>query len=147
DAAALVHVGQPRHQVDAAAHLERGGRRVVLVFEEEAATEQRRQRGPFVERRRVHVLPDDGGRRFNIRARWPVHGLLLPGERGELLRIRAGLFRGVVAMEQKTGVSSLYAEFFQGYGAEIGLFCPEFCPNSTHKPTYTFSSRRLTSAI
>jgi hypothetical protein len=39
-------------------------------------------------------------------------------------------------MEQKTGVSSLCAEFFQGYRVEIRLFCPAFRPNSTYKPTY-----------
>ena len=36
-------------------------------------------------------------------------------------------------MDQKTGIGSLYDEFFRGYGAEISLFCPEFASNSTHK--------------
>ena len=36
-------------------------------------------------------------------------------------------------MEQKTGIRSLYDEFFRGYGAEIRLFCPDFRPNSTYK--------------
>ena len=40
-------------------------------------------------------------------------------------------------MEQKTGVSSLYAEFFPDYGADIRLFYPAFRPNSTYKPTST----------
>src|SRR6478736_556628 len=40
-------------------------------------------------------------------------------------------------MDQKTGISSLYDEFFQGYGAEIRLSCPDFRPNSTYKPTST----------
>jgi hypothetical protein len=44
-------------------------------------------------------------------------------------------------MEQKTGVSPLYDEFFRGYGAEIRLFCPEFCPNSTYKQSSTPSFR------
>jgi hypothetical protein len=44
-------------------------------------------------------------------------------------------------MEQETGVRSLCDEFFRGYGAEIGLFCPDFRPNSTYKPTYTPSVR------
>jgi hypothetical protein len=39
-------------------------------------------------------------------------------------------------MEQKTGVRSLYAEFFRGYGAEIRLFRPDFRSNWTYKPTY-----------
>ena len=38
-------------------------------------------------------------------------------------------------MDQKTGIRSLYDEFFRGYGAEIRLFCPDFRPNSTYKPT------------
>jgi hypothetical protein len=40
-------------------------------------------------------------------------------------------------MDQETGIRSLYDEFFQGYGDEIRLFCPEFRPNSTYKPTST----------
>jgi hypothetical protein len=36
-------------------------------------------------------------------------------------------------MEQKSGIRSLYDEFFRGYGAEIGLPCPEFRQNSTYK--------------
>ena len=40
-------------------------------------------------------------------------------------------------MEQKTGIRSLYDEFFQGYGAEVRLICLGFRPNSTYKPTYT----------
>ncbi len=40
-------------------------------------------------------------------------------------------------MEQKTGIRSLYDEFFRVYGAELRLFCPDFCPNSTYKPTST----------
>jgi hypothetical protein len=39
-------------------------------------------------------------------------------------------------MDQKTGIRSLYDEFFRAYGAEIRLFCPEFRPNSTYKPAY-----------
>jgi hypothetical protein len=39
-------------------------------------------------------------------------------------------------MEQKTGIRPLYAEFFRGYGARIGLFSPEFHLNSTYNPTY-----------
>jgi hypothetical protein len=44
-------------------------------------------------------------------------------------------------MEQKTGIRSLYDEFFRGYGAGIGLFCPEFGPNSAYKRSSTLSSR------
>ncbi len=40
-------------------------------------------------------------------------------------------------MDQKTGIGSLYDEFFRGYGAEIRLFCPESRPNSTYKLTST----------
>jgi hypothetical protein len=40
-------------------------------------------------------------------------------------------------MDQKTGIGSLYDEFFWAYGAEIRPFCPEFRPNSTYKWTYT----------
>ena len=40
-------------------------------------------------------------------------------------------------MEQKTGIRSLYDEFFRGYGAEMRLICPDVRPNSTYKPTYT----------
>ena len=40
-------------------------------------------------------------------------------------------------MEQETAIGSLYDEFFRGYGPEIRLFCPDFRPNSTYKPTYT----------
>ncbi len=36
-------------------------------------------------------------------------------------------------MEQKTGIRSLYDEFFRGYGAEIRPFAPNFCSNSTYK--------------
>jgi hypothetical protein len=36
-------------------------------------------------------------------------------------------------MDQKTGIRSLFAEFFRGYGAEIRLICPRFRPNSTYK--------------
>ena len=43
-------------------------------------------------------------------------------------------------MEQKTGIRSLYDEFFQGYKAEIRLFCPASRPNSTYKPAYTLFS-------
>src|SRR4051812_40964927 len=43
-------------------------------------------------------------------------------------------------MEQETGIGSLYAEFFRGYGAKIGLFCREFRPNSTYKQSYPRSS-------
>ena len=39
-------------------------------------------------------------------------------------------------MDQKTGIGSLYDEFFRGYGAEIRLFCPDFRPNSTYKPIF-----------
>jgi hypothetical protein len=42
-------------------------------------------------------------------------------------------------MEQKTGIKSLYDEFFRGYGAEIRLLCPDFRPNSRYKPTPTIS--------
>jgi hypothetical protein len=42
-------------------------------------------------------------------------------------------------MEQKTGIRSLYDEFFRGYRAEIGLYCPDFRPNSTYKSTSTIS--------
>jgi hypothetical protein len=31
-------------------------------------------------------------------------------------------------MEQKTGKRSFYDEFFQGYGAEVGLSRPVFLP-------------------
>jgi hypothetical protein len=44
-------------------------------------------------------------------------------------------------MDQKTGIRSLYDEFFQGYGAEISLFCLELLSNSTYKPTYALSSQ------
>jgi hypothetical protein len=44
-------------------------------------------------------------------------------------------------MEQKTGVGSLYAEFFRGYGAEIRPFSFDFRPNSTYKWNYTPSPR------
>jgi hypothetical protein len=37
-------------------------------------------------------------------------------------------------MEKKTGVRSLYAKFFRGYGAEIRLFRPDFRTNWTYKP-------------
>ena len=47
-------------------------------------------------------------------------------------------------MEQKTGIRSLYDEFFRGYGAEIRLVCPDFRPNSTYKRTSTPS---LTTAM
>ena len=40
-------------------------------------------------------------------------------------------------MEQKTGIRSLYDELFQGYGAEIRLFCPDVRPHSTYKHTST----------
>jgi hypothetical protein len=40
-------------------------------------------------------------------------------------------------MDQKTGIRSLYAEFFPGYGAEIRLSRPDFRPNSTYKRTST----------
>jgi hypothetical protein len=36
-------------------------------------------------------------------------------------------------MDQDTGIGSLYAEFFWGYGAEIRRSCPSFRPNSTYK--------------
>jgi hypothetical protein len=39
-------------------------------------------------------------------------------------------------MDQETGISWLYDEFFRGYGAEIRLFCPDFRPKSTYKRTY-----------
>ena len=39
-------------------------------------------------------------------------------------------------MDQETGIGSLYAEFFRGYGAEIRLICPDFRPNSTYKRSY-----------
>jgi hypothetical protein len=40
-------------------------------------------------------------------------------------------------MEQKTRIRSLYVEFFQGYGAGIRLFRPDFRPISTYKQSYT----------
>jgi hypothetical protein len=39
-------------------------------------------------------------------------------------------------MEQKTGVSSLYDEFFRGYVPEIRLSGPAFRPNSTYKDSW-----------
>ena len=42
-----------------------------------------------------------------------------------------------VAMDQETGIRSLYDEFFQGYGAEIRLFRTDFRPNSTYKRSST----------
>jgi hypothetical protein len=45
-------------------------------------------------------------------------------------------------MDQKTGIRSLYDDFFRCYGAKIRLSWPAFRPNSTHKPTCTPSSRR-----
>src|SRR6476661_3165053 len=42
-------------------------------------------------------------------------------------------------MDQKTGIGWLYDEFSRGYGAEIRVFCPDFRPNSTYKPTYASS--------
>ena len=39
-------------------------------------------------------------------------------------------------MDQKTGVRSLYDEFFLSYGAEIRLFRLEWLSNSTYRPTY-----------
>ena len=45
-------------------------------------------------------------------------------------------------MDQETGIRSLYAEFFRGYGAEIRLFCPDFRPNSTYKPILCVKSAR-----
>ena len=36
-------------------------------------------------------------------------------------------------MDQETGISWLYDEFFRGYGAEIRLFCPDFGLNSMYK--------------
>jgi hypothetical protein len=39
-------------------------------------------------------------------------------------------------MEQKTGIGSLYAEFFRVCWTEIRLLCLDFCPNSTYKRTY-----------
>ena len=45
-------------------------------------------------------------------------------------------------MEQKTGIRSLYDEFFRGYGAEIGLLRLDVRPDSTYKPTYTRSEIR-----
>ena len=47
DAAPLLLLGEPGHQVEAAAHLEGGGRQVVLVLEIVAAAQQLRQGGPF----------------------------------------------------------------------------------------------------
>jgi hypothetical protein len=44
-------------------------------------------------------------------------------------------------MEQKTGVRSLYDEFFRGYGAGIGPSCLGYRPNSTYNPTSTPSFR------
>jgi hypothetical protein len=43
-------------------------------------------------------------------------------------------------MDQKTGIRSLYVEFFRGYEAEIGLSCPAFRPNSAYKRTCTLSA-------
>ena len=40
-------------------------------------------------------------------------------------------------MEQKTGIRSLYDEFFRSYGAEISPFGPESRSNWTYKPTST----------
>jgi hypothetical protein len=45
-----------------------------------------------------------------------------------------------VALDEKTGIGSIYDDFFRGHGPEIRLVCPEFRPNSTYKPTYTRSS-------
>jgi hypothetical protein len=39
-------------------------------------------------------------------------------------------------MEQETGISSSYGEFFRGYRAESRLSCPDFRPNSAYKPIY-----------
>jgi hypothetical protein len=36
-------------------------------------------------------------------------------------------------MERKTGIGSLYDEFFRGYGAEIRPICPDFRLTSTYK--------------
>src|SRR5262245_7674553 len=40
-------------------------------------------------------------------------------------------------MDQKTGIGSLYYEFFRGYEAENSLTCHDFRSNSTYKPAYT----------
>ena len=40
-------------------------------------------------------------------------------------------------MEQGTGISLLYDEFFWGYGAEVRRYCPEFRWNSTYKRNST----------
>ena len=49
-------------------------------------------------------------------------------------------------MDQETGISWLYDEFFRGYGAEIRLFCPDFRLNSAYKPTYALSSKSFAEA-
>jgi hypothetical protein len=49
-------------------------------------------------------------------------------------------------MEQKTGISSLYDEFFQSYEAEIRLSCSVLRPNSTYKQSYTLMGSDSTGA-
>jgi hypothetical protein len=67
----------------------------------------------------------------------------------ETTRRRSELHRRLgprVAMDQKTGIRSLYDEFLRDYGAEIRLLGPNFRPNSTYKPSSTngCGSRRQT---
>src|SRR5260370_42541272 len=52
DAPAFLLFGEPGHQVNAATDLERRRWRVIFVFEEKAATQEFREGGPFVQRRR-----------------------------------------------------------------------------------------------
>ena len=44
-------------------------------------------------------------------------------------------------MEQKTGIRSLYDEFYRGYGVEIRLFCLKFLSNSMCKRASTTGSK------
>ena len=45
-------------------------------------------------------------------------------------------------MEQETGIGSLYDEFRRGCGAETGLLCPAFRPNSSYRRAETHRSSK-----
>ena len=73
DAAAFLVVGESGNQIDAAADLERGRRRVVFMLEVVAAAEQLGQRRPLVQRRRLDVAAHDTRGRLDIFASGKLH--------------------------------------------------------------------------
>jgi hypothetical protein len=68
-------------------------------------------------------------------------------DRRSRLPFERHIFGPRVALDQKTGIRPLYAEFSQGYGAEIDPFCPKSPLKCSYNRAYTPSFCMLIIAI